>query len=397
MPPKPPEMPPKAQEMPPKAQEMPPKPPEVPPKAPEMPPKAPEMPPKAQEPHGDPITPRGDPRANPGATLTSLPILFPLVSPSDPPDLLPPAPNISLTPPRPLFLPGDAVSILCSAPPPPPADRIQGFRFTGTSGWSSDVRTPRRDSALTVVLAGPGDAGFHSCSYTVLRRGGRVLHSPPSRAVLIDVRDRPTQPNLTVTPSGRTVQGQPLLFLCAAPPGPAPRRRFRFLREELEVSGGVAEGSGSARLRVERSGRNQTGNFSCSYKEMAEGRWVASYPSEAVPVVVEEPCPPPVLWAEPASGVVAAGQRLRLTCSAPRRRFRRRFRFFRDGAELTPDDVTDDVIDEVTDDVIEDGSRLVFPEIPAGFSGNFSCRLEEEVGGAWVEAPPSEGVAVVVV
>ncbi|XP_074386377.1 hemicentin-2-like [Zonotrichia albicollis] len=321
--------------------------------------------------------------------IASLPILFPPVKPSD---LSPPAPNISVTPAKARFLVGDAVSISCAAPAPPSTDRIQAFRFTGTSGWASDVRTSRRTSVHTFTVTGPRDGGFHTCSYSVVRRGGRVLHSPPSRAVFINIRDRPTQPNLTVTPSGLTVQGQPLLFLCMAPPSKAPRRHFRFLRDELEVSEGIVEGSGSARLRVERSSQNQTGNFSCSYEEMTEGRWIASYPSEAVAVVVEDPCPPPVLWVEPPSGVVTVGQRLRLTCSASRRHFRRRFRFFRDGIELTPGDLIDGVISDVTGD----GSQLVFPRISPEFSGNFSCLLEEEVGGAWVEAPPSEGVAVVV-
>nr|XP_031363587.1 uncharacterized protein LOC110482498 [Lonchura striata domestica] len=205
------------------------------------------------------------------------------------------------------------------------------------------------------------------------------------------VTNRPAQPNLTVAPSSVTVEGQPLVFFCAAPPGAA-ERRFGFFQEELEVTDGIWEGSGAggARLRVEKSDRNRTGNFSCRYEEMTEGRWIASYRSDAVLVIVKGPCPAPLLSVEPPSGVVAAGQRLRLTCAAPRRRFRRRFRFFHDGAELVPS--ADDVIGDVT----EEGAELLFLRISPEMSGNFSCRLEEEVGGAWLEAPPSRGVAVVV-
>ncbi|XP_064556952.1 hemicentin-2-like [Zonotrichia leucophrys gambelii] len=303
-----------------------------------------------------------------------------------------PAPSISVAPPRPHFLVGDHVSVTCSAPPGPA--RVRAFRFWGASGWASEARTTRRAHTINVTVSGPRDGGVHACAYSARRRDGSEAVSEPSAGVLIRVQDRPAQPNLTVSPSRRTVIGQPLLFLCAAPPGPAPpRRHFRFLRDDRELDGdGEPEGSGSARMRVERSGRNDTGNFSCRYEEMAEGRWVGSYASEAVAVVVEEPSPPPVLWVEPRSGVVGAGQRLRLICSAHRRHFRRRFRFFRDGAELR-----DDLIADVTGDVIEDGSQVVLERILPEFSGNFSCRLEEEVGGAWVEAPPSEGVAVLVV
>ncbi|XP_072792573.1 Fc receptor-like protein 5 [Taeniopygia guttata] len=320
--------------------------------------------------------------------LAFLPILFPPVAPSD---LLLPAPNISVTPPKSQFLIGDAVSISCSAPPPPRPDRLQGFRFTGTSGWVTDVLTSRNRFVHTFTVTGPRDGGFHACSYTVLRRGGGHLRSLTSRAVLIDVRDRPSQPNLTVEPSSVTVEGQPLVFSCAAPPGAA-ERRFGFFQEELEVTDGIWEGSGSdhAQLRVEKSDRNRTGNFSCRYEEMTEGRWIASYASDAVQVIVKGPCPAPLLSVEPPSGAVAAGHRLRLTCAAPRRRFRRRFRFFRDGAEVAPG--ADDVIGDVT----EEGAELLFPRISPELAGNFSCRVEEEVGGAWLEAPPSRGVAVVV-
>lgn len=91
---------------------------------------------------------------------------------------------------------------------------------------------------------------------------------------------------------------------------------------------------------------------------------------------------------KPPSGVVAEGHRLHLTCTAPRRDFRRRFRFFRDGAEVMLD--ASDVISDAT----EEGAELELPQVSREVSGNFSCRVEEEVGGAWLEALPSQSVAV---
>ncbi|XP_058716971.1 immunoglobulin superfamily member 1-like isoform X2 [Poecile atricapillus] len=316
-------------------------------------------------------------------TFIALLAFLPMSTPSDP-DLPPTPPNISVTPPKAEFLIGDAVSLTCTAP----GGRVRGFRFSGSSGWVLDVRSSRRSFSHTFNISGTMDGGFHSCSYTLLRPGRADVHSPPSRAVVINVRDRPSQPILVVTPSSVTVEGQPLVFSCQAPPGAA-QRRFGIFQEELEVTAGIWEGSGSSgvRLRVERSGRNQTGNFSCRYEEMTQGRWIASYPSDAVQVIVKDPCPPPVLSVEPLSGVVATGHRLRLSCAAPRRHFRRRFRFFRDGAEVTPG--AGDVIGGAGE-----GSELLFPRISREFAGNFSCRVEEEVGGAWLEAPPSRGVAV---
>ncbi|XP_056371542.1 alpha-1B-glycoprotein-like [Oenanthe melanoleuca] len=321
--------------------------------------------------------------------FASLPILFPLAVPSD---LLPPAPDISVTPAKPRFLIGDTVSILCAVPGPANQDWIQGFRFSRMSGSVTDVRTSKRSFVRTFNVTDLQDGGFHTCSYIVLRHGGGHVISLPSQAVLINVQDRPIQPNLTVTPSSVTVEGQPLVFLCAVRPGTA-ERRFGFFQDELEVTDGIQEGSGAAGvwLQVEKTSRNRTGNFSCRYEEMTEGRWITSYPSDSVQVIVEDLCLAPILSVEPPSGVVAVGHRLRLSCATPRRRFRQRFEFYRNGTKVTPN--AGDVIGDV---ITWNGSELIFLNISQNFAGNFSCQVEEEVGGAWLEAPPSRAVTVVV-
>ncbi|XP_048145992.1 alpha-1B-glycoprotein-like [Corvus hawaiiensis] len=288
---------------------------------------------------------------------------------------------------KPRFLIGDTMSIICTAPAS--KDRIQGFRFSRMPGLVTDFRSSKRTFVHTFNITGPQDGGSYTCSYTVFRGSHSSTQSLKSQAVVINVQDRPAKPNLTVTPSSVTIEGQPLVFFCAAPPGDA-ERRFGFFQGELKVTDGIQEDSGGAgtRLQVEKSGLNQTGNFSCRYEEMTEGRWIESYASDAIQVIVKDPCPPPHLSVEPPSGVVAVGHRLRLTCAAPRDDFRRRFRFFWDGAEVTSG--TGDTRDT------RDGAELLFPQISQELAGNFSCRVEEEVGGAWVEAPPSRGVVVVV-
>ncbi|XP_017584208.1 PREDICTED: Fc receptor-like protein 6, partial [Corvus brachyrhynchos] len=283
---------------------------------------------------------------------------------------------------KPRFLIGDTMSIICTAPAS--KDRIQGFRFSRMPGLVTDFRSSKRTFVHTFNITGPQDGGFYTCSYTVFRGSHSSTQSLKSQAVVINVQDRPAKPNLTVTPSSVTIEGQPLVFFCAAPPGDA-ERRFGFFQGELKVTDGIQEDSGAAgvRLRVEKSGLNQTGNFSCRYEEMTEGRWIESYASDAIQVIVKDPCPPPHLSVEPPSGVVAVGHRLRLTCAAPRDNFRRRFRFFRDGAEVTSG--TGDTRDT------RDGAELLFPQISQELAGNFSCRVEEEVGGAWGEGPPRQG------
>ncbi|NWI61274.1 FCRL5 protein, partial [Calyptomena viridis] len=302
----------------------------------------------------------------------------------------PPPPSISVMPEKPQYLIGDTVSILCAAPR---ADgRIQGFRVSGTSGWNVDVRTSKRNFTYTFNVTGPRDGGAHTCSYTLLLPSRLSVHSQDSLAIIISVRDPPAPPALSPMPlSGITVEGQPLAFLCVAPAGAA-KRRFHFYREQLPVSGGIQESSGAlgAQLLLESSSRNHSGNFSCSYEENTEGRWIPSEPSGAVRILVKEWASPPHLDVNPPSGVVGEGQQLRLTCAGSRDDFEMRFHFYWDGSEILPGDGGSAASTRGS------VSELFFQQSPLGYSGNFSCGVEEEVGGAWVPSPRSREVEVTV-
>ncbi|NXS50493.1 FCRL2 protein, partial [Balaeniceps rex] len=304
------------------------------------------------------------------------------------PDLLPPPPpNMTVTPEKTEYLIGDTVSILCAAPPL--KGKIQGFQFSGTSGWAVDVRTTRRTYTYRFNVTGPKDGGSHACTYTVVNQFRRTVRSQESKAVIISVKDHPPRPTLLLRSSSSiTVEGQPLVFLCTAPAGDA-ERRFRFYKKKVEVVGGaeVTSGSSEAQLRLVESNRNSSGNFTCGYEEKTEGRWIPSYLSQAVEILVKEPASAPRLAVEPRAGVVSESYPLRLTCAASRDDFRLRFRFYRNGVEIPAG---------AEPGSAGNSSELLFPRSPRGFSGKFSCQVEEDAGGTWVAAPRSEAVEVTV-
>ncbi|XP_075301069.1 LOW QUALITY PROTEIN: uncharacterized protein LOC142364833 [Opisthocomus hoazin] len=349
------------------------------------------------------------------------------------PQPLPPAPSISITPEKPQYLIGDAVSLRCLAPP---TQKVQGFQFTATSGWAAHavVAGRRRSYVYAFNVTGPRDGGAHACAYTVLDRARR-----PVRSILINVKDRPPRPTLTLTSStGMAVQGHALAFLCAAPAADG-ERRFHFAREGGGAVGGATvatSANGEARLDVAKSEANHTGNFTCGYEEKTEGRWIASYPSPPVAVVVIEnswispqsgpvplpkipifsktrrlplpPAPPPLtaappppqrlppaprLSVDPPGGLLSESYPLGLTCSASRASFPARFRFFRDGAELPPAGGGASPTDTASSG---SSAHLLVPRSPRRFGGKFSCGVEEEVGGAWVATPRSDAVEVIV-
>ncbi|NXM73922.1 A1BG protein, partial [Serilophus lunatus] len=306
----------------------------------------------------------------------------------DPPP--PPPPTILVTPEKPQYLIGDTISILCAAPGA--EGRIQGFRISGTSGWSIDAPTSKRNYTYTFNISSPRDGGAHTCSYTLLQPSRRSTQSQDSQPIVLSVRDPPASPTLSPTPpSGITVEGQPLALLCMAPPSHA-GRKFSFYHGQEPVVGGIQEswGSSGSRLLLENSGRNHSGNFSCRYEENTQGRWIPSEPSGAIWILVRERAPPPRLEVDPPSGTVVEGQQLLLTCSAPRDDFGIRFHFYRDGQEILAGQggSSSSARGKVSD--------LLFQQIPSGYAGNFSCGVEEEVGEAWVALPRSRDVEVMV-
>nr|XP_021156321.1 alpha-1B-glycoprotein-like isoform X2 [Columba livia] len=201
-------------------------------------------------------------------------LLVPLLDP-------PPPPTITVTPEKLEYIVGDTISLCCSAPPAT-KEKIQGFHFLGTSGWAVDARVRTKSYVYTFTITGPRDSGAHTCTYSVLTPTRHYLRSRESKPIVISVRDLPPPPTLTLTPAGGvTMEGRPLIFLCHAPAGEAPRR-FHFYKDEVEVTEGtqLTSGETEAQLKVAAAGMGLSGNVTCGYEEETEGRWVPSYPSQ---------------------------------------------------------------------------------------------------------------------
>ncbi|XP_065714811.2 Fc receptor-like protein 5 isoform X1 [Patagioenas fasciata] len=318
-------------------------------------------------------------------TLLLMPLLaslqfFPLASPTDPP----PPPTITVTPEKLEYIMGDTISLRCSAPSAT-KEKIQGFHFLGTSGWAVDARVRTESYVYTFTIAGPRDSGAHTCTYSILTPARRYLRSRESKPIVISVRDLPPPPTLTLTPAGGvTVEGQPLVFLCRALAGEA-LRRFHFYKDEVEVTEGtqLTSGETEAQLKVTAAGMGLSGNVTCGYEEETEGRWVPSYPSQTHLLLITEAAAAPHLSVDPPTLVVPQDAPLGLTCEASRAAFTMSFHFYRNGAKMGPGPEG-----SVTKNW-GNSSHFYIPRTPLGFGGNFSCTVEENVGGTWVEGPPS--------
>ncbi|XP_064032044.1 immunoglobulin superfamily member 1-like [Pogoniulus pusillus] len=254
-----------------------------------------------------------------------------------------------------------------------------------------EVRTSKRSYVHVYNITGPRDGGTQTCCYIIKRPGG-PLCSQESKAIIISVKDHPPQPTLTLKPSsGLTIEGQPLLFSCTAPEG-IQESRFYLYKENLKVLEGIniTREATTAQFLVVEAKQSHTGNFSCGYEELTQDRWIPSYPSQALEVLIEEPAPPPSLDVDPAVGVVDEDHPLQLTCRASRDAFRPRFHFYRNGLELPPGQGSFKIQE------LRSSSHLLVSRTSRSFSGNFSCGMEEDVEGTWVVAPRSRAVGVTI-
>ncbi|XP_074789674.1 Fc receptor-like protein 1 [Athene noctua] len=196
---------------------------------------------------------------------------------------------------------------------------------------------------------------------------------------------KPNSPQLPAkVHNGVAIEGQALIFLCAAPAGDG-ERRFNFYKDEVKVIDGVelTLWKTGAQLRVAASVHNHTGNFSCGYEEEIGGRWIPSYLSQPINVLVKELPSQPALLLDPPSGQVLDGDTLVLTCVATGPVAQRNFSFYKDGDR------------QLSMMATKERARFSIPVAKDTFTaGHFTCRYEEKVNDRWIPSPFSQAMMV---
>ncbi|XP_034642692.1 immunoglobulin superfamily member 1-like [Trachemys scripta elegans] len=202
------------------------------------------------------------------------------------------APKLSLHPKLPVYLPGEKVTLNCSAPR---GEEVAGFRFHLHRG----DKTPEELLAasggaqmeLTVQM---GNDGFYTCQYWRWEAGQEIV-SENSISITVPVSDPLPQPVLSVYPSsGAVSEGLPLIITCMAP-GDLGVWRFHFYKDRTEIiprdegseistMESVSRSINVSVLSIPRTGPNNTVEFTCGYEKNMSGRWIQSPRSRAVNV-----------------------------------------------------------------------------------------------------------------
>ncbi|CAM5130939.1 unnamed protein product [Natator depressus] len=223
--------------------------------------------------------------------------------PSDPVQLVVaepsyPKPSISLSPSGGVSL-GGAVSVWCRG-------QHRGMRFVlNKEGRHFQTVDPKGfEAVFPISNVRWEDGGSYSCSYH--SRSGSAAASSPSDPVELAVRDPSLpRPSISLSPTWVTAPGANVTIRCQGQ-----RRDVRFFLHKAgdrDPPRHVDPAGDGAEFHIPTVGRQDGGNYSCSYRPRSEP-FVSSQPSDPVQLVVAEPSyPKPSISLSPRGGVSLGG------------------------------------------------------------------------------------------
>nr|XP_025044402.1 basement membrane-specific heparan sulfate proteoglycan core protein-like [Pelodiscus sinensis] len=310
------------------------------------------------------------------------------------------APQLTVSPPQPVYVAGEAVTLTCSAAG---VDRLTRFRFYRDEDEiqpKESVLIPYRHVAsIQLSSVAMSDAGVYSCEYwrRMDDKKGPDIVSERSQNISIAVTAPLPTPQLSVSPQQLGyVTGESITLTCSASGAPSDSMiRFykdgqTLLPEELCLHPHQATAS------VRLSAPPQTSTYTCGCWRVESGRVIESKRSRPISIAVMEtpspelkqealeteqgaalnPLPPPVLSVDPPSGAVSEGLPLLLTCMAPGNTGERRFPSYKGGS----------VTVSVTRVLRAGPSNVV----------EFTCGNKENVSGRWSPSCTRQAVNITV-
>ncbi|KYO48236.1 hypothetical protein Y1Q_0010612 [Alligator mississippiensis] len=197
-------------------------------------------------------------------------------------------PRLTVTPDHPIYMTGESITLMCSAPT---NATVLGFRFF-RDGQNTGSPLGNGSAQLPLLRMEIEDAGSYTCDFWGPEAVQEIPleQSAPVQIILIDAY---TPPMLIMDPPSKVVsEGYPLSFTCIAP-WKTEETSFHFYKDGTKIVPGNTRSEMSSTERWPRNvfkipevGLNISGEFTCMYEENMSGRWISSPWSPAVNVTV---------------------------------------------------------------------------------------------------------------
>ncbi|KAM9121185.1 Fc receptor-like protein 5 [Pangshura tecta] len=305
----------------------------------------------------------------------------------------PTAPTLSLHPTHPLYLPGEHVTLKCSAPG---GTKLQKYGFYREQERliHDEVPAPAGVAGLEIVVE-MGKAGVYTCAYWTLRSGRDIL-SERSQPVSLLVQAPPPAPRLSLDPPNTVyLPGERLNLSCSAP-GAQQVTGYRFYKRPPEQSSEELPSPQGTRLEI-LAAVGDEGPYTCQYWSRESGRELPSRLSQPIAIRVTAPPPAPRLSLDPPNTVYLPGERLNLSCSAPGAQQVTGYRFYKRPPEQSSEELPSpqgtqlEILAAVGDEgpyTCQYWSRESGRELPSRLSQPIAIRVTDPPGKPSVSLSP---------
>nr|XP_042702700.1 alpha-1B-glycoprotein-like [Chrysemys picta bellii] len=196
------------------------------------------------------------------------------------------APTLSLDTRYTVYLPGERVTLTCSAPR---GELVSGYRFSYQKGQQdpSAVQHPNEGTRLELT-AEKGNAGTYTCAYWRWE-SNQEISSGNSNSVSITVTDTPEAPTLSLSPPHQLyLTGESVRLTCSPPRGDEAVTRFQVYKYRgKNISPDVLSNSRATNFKLKPG---DSGSYTCLYWIRVSGREIPSVQSAPVSISVRGEC-----------------------------------------------------------------------------------------------------------
>ncbi|CAI5791434.1 immunoglobulin superfamily member 1-like isoform X3 [Podarcis lilfordi] len=307
--------------------------------------------------------------------------------------LPPPAPELSIIPPRQTFLQGQRITLKCS---PPEGQLAAKFLFYEIKADGNYTRPQEQfDNTLEITAGFQETKKSFVCAYLEENSAGQL--SERSNRIEVSIRGHLRPPFFSVSPKLDTYSSGEIVNLTCSAPENLLMSRVLFKKDQWLLHVYRPPSPLASFTYTRRLSPQDSGEHLCTYRAAESSQKISSPESNSIRISVMDPPPAPVLTVDPPSGVVKEGGFLRLTCSAFGSNAEQRFHFYKDGVKISSSSEESLADSGEPRNAFSNASADILVQVTASIhTGGFACRYEQKLSSRWIMSPWSQTVNVTV-